>query len=113
MSSPAKLFYNGFESKRKAITFAVKCLRMNKLVTQEAEIYYEDTVWDTLPDGAIDANESYDFSTPTSEDDEMYYRVTASMDDYGWSIVIEHKYIPTPDPEMAWYEDPFYGRYDH
>ena len=67
MSIPAKLFYNGFESKRKAIAFAVKCLRENKLVTQEAEIYYEDTVWDTLPDGAINTNETYDFSTPTPE----------------------------------------------
>ncbi len=110
MSMPSKLSYNGFESKRDAVTFAVKALRENNLVTPEAEFFYEDYAWSSHQ---IDdkAEESFDFSTYTSDYDETYYRVMASIDDYGWKIVIETKHIPTPDPETAWYDDSFYSRY--
>jgi hypothetical protein len=96
MSMPPKLLYTGFESKRKAITFAVRALLENNLVTPEAAFYYEDYAWPTPP--AYDNNEeSFDFATWTSHEDEMYYRATASLDDYGWRVVIERVHIPTPD----------------
>ena len=110
MSMPTKLFYNGFESKRKAITFAIQALREKNLVTPAAEFFYEDYAWSGYPKDDKE-KESFDFSTWTSDDDEIYYRVTASIDDYGWKIVIKTKYIPTPDPEMGWYDDSFYGHY--
>lgn len=110
MSMPSKLVYNGFESKRDAVIFAVKALRENNLVTPEAEIFYGDYAWSSDP---IDdtTEESFDFPTYTSDYDETYYHVTASIDDYGWKIDIKTKHIPMPDPEMGWYDDSFYSHY--
>ena len=107
MNMPAKLFFNCFESKRKAITFAVKALRENGLITPDAEFLYEDYAWSNRPNDDNE-KESFDFATYTSDDDEIYYRVTASIDDYGWRIVIKTKHIPTPDPDMLWYDESFY-----
>ena len=101
MSMPSKLLYTGFESKRKAITFAVRALLENKLVTPEAGFYCKDYAWTTTP--ADDTNEeSFDFATWTSHEDGMYYRATASLDDYGWRVVIERVHIPLPDEKEVY-----------
>lgn len=112
MSMPSKLLYTGFESKRKAITFAVSALLENKLVTPEAEFYCEEYAWSSRPLDDKD-EESFDFATWTSNEDEMYYRATASLDDYGWRVVIERVNIPTPDDEATWYDHSFYTRYNY
>ena len=112
MNISSKLIYTGFESKRNAIIFAVKALLENELVTPEAEFYCEDYAWSSYsPDDK--SEESYDFATWTSDEDEMYYRATASLDDCGWRVVIEQVNIPTPDDEMIWYDDSFYTRYNY
>lgn len=94
MSMPPKLLYTGFESKRKAITFAVRALLENKLITPEAVFYHEAYAWTTSH--ADDKEESFDFATWTSHEDGMYYRATASLDDYGWRVVIERAHISAP-----------------
>lgn len=96
--------YHGFSSKQSAVTYAVKILRNNNLITGDAEIYYEQSVWDNAPAGTSTQDEKFDFSTYSSDDDDMYYRVSATHNSFGWSINISYISIPPYDPEMDWYE---------
>ena len=99
--------YDGFESKQSAVIHAIKILRENNLVTDRAEIYYEQYIWDDISDICKEDN-IFDLDTWTSDEDEMYYRLTTSKNPLGWSIKIALVNIPIPDPEMAWYDDSFY-----
>lgn len=104
--------YHGFESKQNAVIYAIKALRENNLVTIQAENYYEQCVWDRM-DELDKEDDVFDLDTWTSDEDEMYYRLTTSKNSLGWSVKITLINIPALDPEMNWYDDSFYCRYNH
>lgn len=104
--------YHGFESKQNAVIYAINALRENNLVTDQAEIYYEQSVWNGMPDSDKE-NDVFDLDTWTSDEDEMYYRLTTSKNNFGWSVEITYVNIPAPDTEMGWYDDSFYCRYNY
>jgi hypothetical protein len=104
--------YHGFESKQSAVIYAIKALRENKLVTKQAEKYYDQYIWDHMEDRDKE-DDVFDLDTWTSEEDEMYYRLTTSKNTLGWSVEITLVNIPTPDPEMAWYDDSFYCHHNY
>ena len=104
--------FHFFESKKDAVIYAIKVLRGKNLVTDQAKIYYEQYIWNGMPDPDKE-DDSFDLDTRTSDEDEMFYRLTTSKDCLGWSVKITLVNVPKPDPEMAWYDDSFYCRYNH